>query len=125
MNILDLVITVLIIVASVLLSIRKKKRSSTSYEPYNNGENFEWDGSIEEPHLETILQKTAKSVSNPFIYDNIGKVENIEKKTRKNEIIYPQNFELEIETDKQFLISQEEIRKAVIYSEILKRPHFK
>jgi len=124
MDILDIIIAVLIIVGSVLFSARKKNKQTPPYEPYNDDENLEWDTPVEDHNWETILQKNAKSNPNPYFYDNLEKIGNKEKEILKNEIACMQDVELEKEVDDSFLISHEEMRKAIIYSEILKFPYF-
>ena len=124
MNILDIVVTVLIIVASVLFSTKKNSKKTPSYEPYDEEENSEWNESSDAPEWETILQKTAKNVPNSYFDDDFGKIEKEEKKTQKEELISMQDIELEEEKESPFLISQEEMRRAVIYAEILKTPYF-
>ena len=124
MNILDFVIPVLIIIVSVFLSAKKKDKKVLSYELYHDDENSEWDDLADASKWETILQKTAKNAPNSSFYDNLEKIENREKESHKNEVISMQEVELEREQNELFLISQEEMRKAVIYAEILKRPYF-
>lgn len=124
MNILDLLIPLLIIGVSLFLSAKKKSRQTQPREPYSDDENPEWDTQPEEYKWETILQKAAKNDLNPPFYGDFEKIENRKKEVLKKEPVYVQNIELEKETDESFLISHEEMRKAIIYSEILKRPHF-
>ena len=128
MDILDLLITILIIGGSIFLSIRKKNNQATSAEPPHEDENpewnSEWDTEVEEHNWEAILQKTSKNNLNPQFYDDLEKIDTREKNIIKEEIIYTQNIELEKETDELFSISRDDMRKAVIYSEILKSPCF-
>jgi len=125
MNILDLVITILIVVASVLLVIKKKSKQMTSYdESYNDDEDPEWETPFEEPKWETILQKTAKNNPDLSFYNNFEKMGNKGSEILKKDHVSVQDVESEKKAEDTFLLSHEEMRKAVIYSEIIKRPYF-
>lgn len=120
MDILDIVIAVLIIVGTVLFSGKKNSKKTPAYEPYYDEENSEWNEPVDAPEWKTIVQKTSKNVPNSYFYGDFEKIENREKEILKIENIEVQDAELENEIDEPFSISHDDMRKAVIYSEILK-----
>lgn len=134
MDILDLVITILIIGGSLFLSSRKKKKEKTVYDETPEYHEYDEDMTWEEPvtqntpspagHLEDLLRNTSKSHHFPSPqfgreYSPIADIS--QNEIKRNQI---QNTENEEESDFEFTFSHDEIKKGIIYSEILKRPNF-
>lgn len=134
----DILITILIVVSIVgweYVKIKRKmaseaqkaaarKKAYNGYEEYSEEEipetDFAWKNEkIEEDSSKSESYFTYETVSN----QEIKETETATSMSSKSSGIHLQEVENEIETDKYDLHNPEELKKAIIYGEILKNPY--
>ena len=134
----DILITILIVVSIVgweYVKIKRKmaseaqkaaarKKAYNGYEEYSEEEisetYFAWKNEkIEEDSSKSESYFTYETVSN----QEIKETETATSMSSKSGEIHLQEVENEIETDKYDLHNPEELKKAIIYGEILKNPY--
>ena len=134
----DILITILIVVSIVgweYVKIKRKmaseaqkaaarKKAYNGYEEYSEEEisetDFAWKNEkIEEDSSKSESYFTYETVSN----QEIKETETATSMSSKSGEIHLQEVENEIETDKYDLHNPEELKKAIIYGEILKNPY--
>lgn len=128
MDIVDLLITFIIIGGSIFFSYRKKRRASEDvFTPFEEEEEFSPQSaapfSYDETYLEENRQNPAKT--EPFLFStNINQEKSILRKSEsKIAEIQFQEPENEEENSFSFSFSNDEVKNGFIYSEILKRPY--
>lgn len=134
----DILITILIVVSIVgweYVKIKRKmaseaqkaaarKKAYNAYEEHSEEEipetDFAWKNEkIEEDSSKSESYFTYETVSN----QEIKETETATSMSSKSGEIHLQEVENEIETDKYDLHNTEELKKAIIYGEILKNPY--
>ena len=134
----DILITILIVVSIVgweYVKIKRKmaseaqkaaarKKAYNAYEEHSEEEipetDFAWKNEkIEEDSSKSESYFTYETVSN----QEIKETETATSMSSKSSGIHLQEVENEIETDKYDLHNPEELKKAIIYGEILKNPY--